>query len=130
MSDKIGNLYCFISLPFVDSSEDKSLVDYIYSTIKRIVENRGYALKGTDAAKTSGLYVYDQIQYTIKNSSFVIALLWNNQNIIYEIGISVGLGKDIIILSPSDLKIPLNLLGSQVFKFNRNNPQEIVTCPH
>ena len=125
MSNKLGTPYCFISLPFVDSQEDKSLVDNIYLLIKRIVENRGYSAKRIDTSLTVGINIYDQIQHTIKNSAFVIALLWDNQNVAYEMGLSTGLGKDIILISPSELNIPSDLSGIQVYTFKKSNIQEI-----
>ena len=116
--------YCFVSIPF-DSQESPAYAERIFSVMRQALEERGYAAKRLDTLENGSPPIEERLQDVISNSSFVIALVSENNNIIFEVGVSVGLGKDVILLAPSGFLPPYDLSGMPTVLFDESNIEEL-----
>jgi hypothetical protein len=117
-------LYCFVSIPF-GPPDPPGYVEDIFSLVRRVLEERGYTAKRLDTLGSASSPVVERLQDTISNSSFVIGLLSENKNTGFEIGVAVGLGKDDILLAPSEVMPPYELSGMPVLFFDKGNVEEL-----
>ena len=78
------------------------------------------------AAGGNGATDYSALHWAAKSStSAAAALVSENNNIIFEVGVAVGLGKDVILLAPSGFLPPYDLSGMPIVLFDESNIEEL-----
>jgi nucleoside 2-deoxyribosyltransferase len=87
------------------------------------VEDAGYTPTGTAATNNSRP---ESILQSIRDSNVVIAdITGSNKNVIYEVGLSQGLGKPVLLITKDLDTIPTPLRQSLVLKYEPKDPQEL-----
>jgi hypothetical protein len=111
---------CFISSPFSKSSHD--IRDLIVNT----VEDAGCTPIGIDSIGATDIGMSESILQNIRDSNVVVAdITGGNNNVIYEVGLSQGLGKPVLLITKDIDTIPMPLRQSLVLKYEPTHPQEL-----
>jgi len=102
-----NRLVCFISAPV---STDLQVVTKILSRKQIRVETANSVISSSKSLNNS-------ITTAISRANFVIAVLdGSNDNVFYEIGYASALKKEIIILAPENLNLPIEIEGRAVLR--------------
>ena len=106
-----------VMMPF---SDDHS-VDPVYKAIREGVEAAGKSAKRVDEIMTA-TKIPDDVKELIRTSSaVVIDLTGLNPNVVYELGLADGLGKQAILIHEGKVSgLPFDFAASRVFVYERN----------
>ena len=115
-SDRIERAKCFVIQPFgkKESSEGEKIDnDKIFDVIKQIEHRRPSFPILVERADTRGYSDQDlhkHIEKCINEADFCIAdITGNNPNVLYEVGLARGLGKELIVICRNRNEVPTDL---------------------
>ena len=98
-------------MPFTEGS------NVIYDTIQAVC--RGQEMEALRFDNEPALETYSgQVLAAIKQSKLVISdLTGSNPNVLYETGLAIGLGQDVIIIAQDQNDIPLHLTDRNAIQY-------------
>lgn len=102
MEKKNKKIRCFISAPYGENLSP--IIDVLKEYDIEIISPLDF--------KYQSVTLFEQIKKEIRKSDFIIAVIPNdykNENIYFELGIAVGLGKKVVLFVPPNISIPLDI---------------------
>jgi len=81
------------------------------SVIRQVLESRGIAPYEIDEVATAGVSIPQLLADCLKQADLVVAVLGggkSNDNVLFELGFAMALGKRILALVPSDEQLPIS----------------------
>ncbi len=121
---KINVDTAFVVMRFSTNDENSNAFKY---GIKQAVENLGMKCTRADDKITSG-QILEKVRRNIEKSRFIIAKVdTNNLNVYYELGLAMGLGKDVLLVSESEvvLQLPSDLKNWECLTYTKGNYEEL-----
>ncbi len=111
--------FIFAIMPF-----EENLTKIYNNIIKKCVENKGFICNRADDIMSNHAIIYD-IWKSICEARFIIADLTNkNPNVMYELGISHAVGKEIIILAQDGTELPFDTKHIRTIFYKDNRESE------
>lgn len=114
---------CFISRVY---SLDVDVVNSVQNVLNKLkIDNMD--IYSESLQENSGEKFENLIEKVIRESDFVIGILSNNsQNVLFEIGIAVGMKKPIFLLFEENVNIPFCFKGMTYIRINKNLENNLV----
>jgi hypothetical protein len=114
----------FVVMRFTQNDENDNAWRY---GIKMGVEGCGFRAVRADT-RVESMQILDKINSAIQRSRLVIAKIdENNLNVYYELGFSMGLNKDVLLVSSSDLivNLPSDLKNWECLTYDKGNYEQL-----
>lgn len=110
----------FVVMRFTANDENSNAYEY---GIKTALETLGIRCSRADSKITSGSLL-NKIERSIEKSRFIIVKVdENNLNVYFELGLAMGLHKDILLISENDwvLNLPTDLRNLECLTYTKGN---------
>ena len=105
----------FVIMPFTKA------LDKRYSFIKSVLENVGWSVRRADEIYGTSELIGNVIR-SLQEAHVVIAdLTGRNPNVLYELGLANGFGKDVLLIASHEDDIPVDLKHLTYFVINEDN---------
>jgi hypothetical protein len=93
------------------------------NVLLRAIQERGLETIRLDETMR-GLSISESIRKSMEGADYVIAVMGENPpnaNVLFELGIATGMGKQVLVLAPQDAKIPASLAGLTYLRTDPHN---------
>jgi hypothetical protein len=92
-------------------------LEEIYTSVFAAIESEKVVIDRLDRLSTDIPFLQNVWSILMTSDIIVFDIQQENDNIIYEIGLAHGLGKPVIIISSTELRMPADLLGQLSLKY-------------
>jgi hypothetical protein len=112
---------CFVAMPF------KETFDKVYKfAIKEAIEQAGYECLRADELPGGGSILKNIVQNIYHAQFIIVDMTTQNPNVMYELGLSHALRKNVILLIKDETEIPFDLSSYYIIKYQ--DPNDVECC--